>query len=155
MNTCSLPCVLLTCSFILRRGSLSAVTQFRVIPLREPSLLEVLLAGGVPSWVSTHASQSLVTHFGSVSTFLSYHHVVLPWARPPHGSYLSQGFPVVVWVLHESGYPPLVLELMALSHFFLLFIVVLSYQSPRLSHGVTLSMFFPTHGYRRVTPSIS
>ena len=93
--------------------SLSAVTQLRVIPLREPSLLEVLLARGVTSWVSTHASQPLVTHFESVSTFLSYHHVVLPWAWPPHGPYLSQGFPAVVWVLHESGYPLLVLELMA------------------------------------------
>jgi len=41
-------------------------------------------------------------------------HVVLLWALPPHGSYLSQGFPAVAWVLHEPGYPLLVLELMAL-----------------------------------------
>jgi len=41
-------------------------------------------------------------------------HVVLPWAWPPHGSYLSQGFLAVARVLHESGYPLLVLELMAL-----------------------------------------
>jgi len=41
-------------------------------------------------------------------------HVVLPWLWPSHGSYLSQGLPVVAWVLHESGYPLLVLELMAL-----------------------------------------
>ena len=107
-----------TCSsdliVILRRGSLSDVTQLRVIPSREPSLLEVLLTRGVTSWVSNHAAQALVTHFESVSTFLSYHHVVLPWSWPPHGSYLSQGFSAVVWVLHKSGYPLLVLELMAL-----------------------------------------
>jgi len=41
-------------------------------------------------------------------------HVVLPWSWPSHGSYLSQGLPAVVWILHESGYPLLVLELMAL-----------------------------------------
>jgi len=66
-----------TCSFdlivILRRGSHNAATQLRVIPLREPSLLEVLLARGVTSWMPTHASQPLVTRLGSVSTFLSYH----------------------------------------------------------------------------------
>ena len=41
-------------------------------------------------------------------------HVVLPWSWPSHGSYLSQGLPAVAWTLHESGYPLLVLELMAL-----------------------------------------
>ena len=65
------------CSFdlivILRRGSLSAATQLRVIPLREPSFLEVLLARRVTSWVPTHAPQPLVTHPGSVSTFLLHH----------------------------------------------------------------------------------
>ena len=41
-------------------------------------------------------------------------HVVLPWSWPSHGSYLSQGLPAVAWTLHESSYPLLVLELMAL-----------------------------------------
>jgi len=66
-----------TCSsdliVILRRGFLSAATQPRVIPLREPSFLGVLLAHGVTSWVPTHAPQLLVTHPGSVSTFLLHH----------------------------------------------------------------------------------
>jgi len=54
-------------------------------------------------------------------------HVVLPWAWPSHGSYLSQGLPAVAWVLHESGYPLLVLELWSWSHLSLLFITVLRY----------------------------
>ena len=41
-------------------------------------------------------------------------HVVLPWSWPSVGSFLSQGLPAVAWILHESGYPLLVLELMAL-----------------------------------------
>jgi len=86
-----------TCSsdliVILRRGSLSAATQLRVIPLCEPSFLEVLLARGVTSWVPTHAPQPLVTHLGSVSTFLSYH---------------ARGSPLGVassWVVSVSGFP--------------------------------------------------
>jgi len=35
------------------------------------------------------------------------------------------------------------------------FVTVLSYQGPRLSHGVAPSTVFPTHGHRGVTPSIS
>jgi len=41
-------------------------------------------------------------------------HVVLPWSWPSHGLYLYQGLPAVGWILHESGYPLLVLELMPL-----------------------------------------
>ena len=54
-------------------------------------------------------------------------HVVLPWAWPSHGSYLSQGLPAVASVLRESGYPLLVLELWPWSHLSLLFITVLRY----------------------------
>ena len=50
-------------------------------------------------------------------------------------------------------YPLLVLELMALKPPF--FVTVLSYQGPRLPHGVAPSTVFPTHGDRGVTPSIS
>ena len=95
-------------------GPHSAVTLLRVNPLCESSFLEVHLARGVTFWVSTHAPQPLVTHLGGVSTSLSYHARGSPLAWPPHGSYLSQGFSAVVWVFHESGYPLLVLELMAL-----------------------------------------
>jgi len=80
---------------ILRREHHSAVTQLRVIPLCEFSFLEVHLARGVIFWVPTHAPQPLVSCPGSVSTFLSYMHVVLPWVWPSHGSYLSQGPPAV------------------------------------------------------------
>ena len=58
---------------ILRKGSHSTATQLRVGPLCEPSFLEVLLARGLTFWVRTRAPQPLATHFGSVSTFLSYH----------------------------------------------------------------------------------
>jgi len=50
-------------------------------------------------------------------------------------------------------YPPLVLELMALKPPF--FVTVMSYQGPRLPHGVAPSTVFPTHGHQGVTPSIS
>ena len=50
-------------------------------------------------------------------------------------------------------YPLLVLELMALKPPF--FVTVLSYQGPRLPHGVASSTVFPTHGHLGVTPLIS
>jgi len=65
-------------------------------------------------------------------------HVVLPWAWPSHGSYLSQGLPAVAWVLHESSYPLLVLELRPWSHLPLLFITVMRYWG--------LSRSRPLHG---------
>jgi len=109
MSTCSSDLIV-----ILRRGSHSAATQLRVIPLCEPSFLEVLLARGVTLWVPTHAPQTLVTRPGGVSTFLSYH---------------ACGSPLVMalsWVVSVPGSPSsgvdtsrvrislLVLELMAL-----------------------------------------
>ena len=39
----------------------------------------------------THAPKHLVTHFESVSTFLTYPAPGYPWRDPPHESYLSQG----------------------------------------------------------------
>jgi len=99
---------------ILCEGSHSAVTQLRVNPLCESSFLEVHLARGVTFWVPTHAPQTRVTRLGVYLPFSRTMHVVLPWSWPSHGSYLSQGLPAVAWVLHESGYPLLVLELMAL-----------------------------------------
>ena len=94
---------------ILRRGPHSTVTQLRVIPLCESSFLNVHLVKGVTFWVPTHAPQLLVTHLGRVSTCTM--HIVLPWTWPSHGSYLPQSLQVVAWVLHESGYLLLVLEL--------------------------------------------
>ena len=41
------------------------------------------------------------------------------------------GLPAVAWVLHESGYPLLVLEQWPWSHLSLLFITVLRYRGPR------------------------
>ncbi len=99
---------------ILCGGPHSAVTHLMVNPLCDSSFLEVHLARGVTFWVPTHAPQARVTHPGGVSTFSRTMHVVLPWSWPSHGSYLSQGLPAVAGVLHESGYPLLVLELMAL-----------------------------------------
>ena len=85
-----------TCSsdliVILRRGPHSAATQLRVIPSCESSFLKVHLAQGVTFWVPTHAPQLLVTHLGSVSTFLSYHargsplDVALSWVVSVPGS---------------------------------------------------------------------
>jgi len=93
MSTCALPRALLTWSFILRRGSHSAVTQLRVNPLCESSFLEVHLASGVTFWVPTHSPQPLVTHLGGVSTSLSYH---------------ARGSPLGVassWVVSVSWFP--------------------------------------------------
>ena len=86
---------------------------------------EELLARGLTFWVPTHASQSLVTRSGVYLPFPRTTHVVLPWSWPSHGSYLYQGPPVVAWILHESRYPLLVLELVALIHLSLLLATVL------------------------------
>jgi len=58
-----------------------------------PPSCEVLLARGVTFWVPTNAPQSLVTRFGGVSTFLSYH---------------ARGSPLIMplsWVVSVPGYP--------------------------------------------------
>jgi len=80
-------------------------------------------------------------------------HVVLPWSWPSHGSYLSRVSQQWRGYFTSQVYPLLVLELMALKPPF--FVTVLSYQGPRLPHGVAPSTVFPTHGHRGVTPSIS
>ena len=88
ISTCSSDLIV-----ILRRGPHSAVTQLRVIPLCESSFFEVHLAQGVTFWVPTHAPLLLVTHLGSVSTFLSYH---------AHGSTLDVASS---WVISVPGSP--------------------------------------------------
>ena len=86
-----------TCPFdlivILCEGSHSAVTQLRVNPLCESSILEVHLARGVNFWAPTHAPQTRVTRPGGVYAFLSYH---------------ARGSPLVValsWVVSVPGSP--------------------------------------------------
>ena len=53
-------------------------------------LLESATTQGVTFWVPTHASDHLVTHFESVSAFLSYPAPGYPGRDHPLGSYLSQ-----------------------------------------------------------------
>ena len=53
--------------------------------------------------------------------------LVHPRAWPSHGSYLSRGLPKVVWVLHESGYSLLVLELWPWSHLSIFFVTALGH----------------------------
>jgi len=90
----------------------NSVTQLREIPACKSSFFEVHLARGVITWVPTHAPELLVTRPGSVFAFLLYHAhgsplgVALSWiVSVPRDS------PEVAWVLHESGYPLLVLGL--------------------------------------------
>ena len=104
----------------LHRGSHSAITQLRVIPLCESFFLKVHLAWGMTLWVPTHVPQPLM-----YLPFSRTMHVVLPWAWLSHGSYRPPGLPSVAWALHESGYSLLVLELWPWSHISLLFITVL------------------------------
>ena len=53
-------------------------------------LLRSATAQGVTFWVPTHAPNHLVTHFESVSAFLSYPAPGYPGRDPPLQSYLSQ-----------------------------------------------------------------
>ena len=73
MSTCALPRIPLTWSFILCRGSHSAVTQLRVIISCEPSFLRS--ASGL--WVDVLGANSCAPITGylpwGISTFLSYH----------------------------------------------------------------------------------
>ena len=130
---------------ILRRGSHSAATQLRVNPLCGPSFLQSAF-----DFLGANSCVPITSHlpWGCI-----YTHVVLPWSWPSHGSYLSQGLQQWCGYFTSQVYPLLVLELMALKPPF--FVIVLSYQGPRLPHGVAPSMVFPTHGHRGVTPSIS
>jgi len=61
--------------------------------------------------VSTHVPQPLVIHPGSVSTLLSYHACGSPLGVALSWVVSAPGLPAVAWVLHESGYLLLVLEL--------------------------------------------
>ena len=106
-----------------------------------PPSFKVLLASGLTFWVPTHASQSLVTCPGGVSTFSRTTHVVLPWSWPSHGSYLSQGLPAVVWILHESGLSPTGTRTYGLKATFLCYCSELSRSKAssrcRLLHGLS------------------
>ena len=79
-----------------RGGSHSAMTPTGDVSahlgtfLRESSCLGVLLRKGWLFWVPTHAYNHLVTHFESVSAFLSYPAPGYPGREPPLESYLSQ-----------------------------------------------------------------
>ena len=99
----------------LRRGPYNAVTQLRVNPSCKPSFLEVHLARGC-DFLGANSCAPTSSHSPWECIYLSL--VPCTWFSPgrgpPHGSYLSQGFPVVAWVLHELGYSLLVLGLMAL-----------------------------------------
>jgi len=125
----------------------------------KPSFLEVLLARGVTSWVPTHAPQPLVTHLGSVSTFLSYHARGSPLGVASSLVVFVSGFPSGGVGTSRVRLPPTGTRTMALkppfSYLSLLFIAVLGLRGPRLPHGITPSMVFPAHGYRGVTPSMS
>jgi len=156
MRTCALPRVPLTWSFILCRGSHSAVTQLRVIPSYEPSFLRS--ASG--SWVDVLGANSCAPITGylpwGISTFLSYHARGSPWLWPSHRSYLFQGLPAVAWVLHELGYPLPVLDLRPWSRLSLLLTTVLDCRGPkplrrRLSPSGDASPWATPHFGRHLT----
>ena len=149
-----------TCSsdliVILRRGSLSAVTQLRVIPLCEPSFLEVLLAHGVTSCVATHAPQPLVTNLGSVSTFLSYNARGSPLGVASSWVVSVPGFPSSGVGTSRVRLPPTGTRTYGFETTFL-FSSLLFWASGARDFLMVLppSMVFPAHGYRGVTPSMS
>jgi len=99
------PVIIATCSSdfiaILCGEPYSVVTQLRDNASCKSSFLEVHLTQGGD-------------FLGALGVYLPFSrtmHVVLPWAWPSHGSYLSQGLPAVALVLHMSGYSLLVLNL--------------------------------------------
>ena len=116
MSTCALPRALLTWSLFCAEGPTTPQPNLGLFHHVSPLSYEVLLARGLTFWVPTHAPQSLVTCPGVDLPFPRTMHMVLPWLWPFHGSYLFQGLPAVAWVLHESGYPLLVLDLWPWSH---------------------------------------
>ena len=79
------------------------------------------------------------------------------WFSPGHDPLIGHICPRVSqqWrgYFTSQVYPLLILELMALKPPF--FVTVLSYQGPRLPHGVAPSTVLPNHGHRGITPSIS
>ena len=112
-------------------------------------LLGSATAQGVTFWAPTHAPNHLVTHFESVSAFLSYPTPGYPGRDPPLESYLSQrrlwggrgtsrvGLPYTgaVTMALKPPFP-------SLHHYSLVI------RGLRPSHGVAPSMVFPTHGCR-------
>jgi len=93
MSMCALPCALLTWSLFCAEGPIAPQPNLGLFHCVGPPSFEVLLARGLTFWVPTHASQSLVTRPGGVSTFLSYH---------------ARGSPLVIalsWVVSVSGSP--------------------------------------------------
>ena len=96
----------------LRGWPYNAVTQLRVNPSCKPSFLEVhraqggdfLGANSCPP-TSSHSSWECI-YFSLVPCTWS------PLGRDPlMGRICPRGLPAVAWVLHESGYPLLALEL--------------------------------------------
>ena len=81
---------------------------------------------------------TMLTFYEHVPFTCPRHHTRWPgrytlrtWFAPRRGPLMGciypRGLPVVAWVLHESGYSLLVLELWPWSHFSLLFVTVLGY----------------------------
>jgi len=95
---------------ILRGGPYNAVTQLRDIPSCKSSFLKVHLEQEVTFWVPTYAPQPLVTRPGSVYLPLVPRTWFAPGRGPLMGRICPRGLPEVAWVLHESGYPLLVLN---------------------------------------------
>ena len=107
----------------LRGGPYSIVAQLRDNSSCKSSFLECICARG--DFLGANSCAPTSSHSPWECIYLSL--APCTWAWPSHGSYLSQGLPTVAWVLHESGYPLLVLELRTWSHLPLLFITVLRY----------------------------
>ena len=113
-------------------------------------LLGSATAQGVTFWAPTHALNHLVTHFESVSAFLSYPAPGYPGRDPSLESYLSQRrlwggrgtsrvrlpYTRVITMALKPPFP-------SLYHF-------PDYRDLRPSHGAAPSMVFPTHGYRGI-----
>ena len=139
---------------ILRRGSHSAANQLRVNPLCGPSFLRSAFGAWV-DFLGANSCVPITSHLPRGCIYLSL--VPRMWFSPGHGPLMGRICTRVSqqWCEYFTSqvYPLLVLELMALKPPF--FVTVLSYQGPRLAHGVAPSTVFPTHGHRGVTPSIS
>jgi len=143
-----------TCSsdliVILRREPHSVVTQLRVIPLCESSVLEVHLAHGMTFRVPTHAPQPLVILPDCVSTFLSYHArgsplgVALSWVVSAPGS-PSSGMGTSRVRLPPSGIRTMAFKPPSSSLYHCSEVLRPFAVSP-------LPRSFPTHGYWKAAP---
>ena len=105
--TCSLDLIAILCG-----GSYSVVTQLRDNPSCKSSFLEVHLAqagdflgANLCAPTSSHSPWERIYLFLVPCTWFS------PGRGPLTGRICPRGLPAVAWVLHESGYPLLVLEL--------------------------------------------